>query len=717
MFFQGTTQVGMANVSNGTAAIDAVLPAGASPLTAIYSDQGGGLNLGPSTSTGGLIYTIAGTGISGAGTSGGAATTAALAEPEGIAVDAAKNVVYIADTDNEVVRQVDLSTGDNTIIAGTLGQGGSSDTGTPTAAKLNSPMGLALDSKGDLFIADTFNDRILELSPGGQLQVVAGNGTAGFSGDNGQATAAALYDPMAVAVDTAKNVLYIADTHSPSTTTATDNGGRVRAVDLTTGVITTVAGTGVGGYNGDNIAATAAQVYNPRGVAVDNAGHLFISDTFNDRIRQVDLATGKISTIAGTGQTGLVGDNGPGTSANVFDPSGLAFGNGNLYIADTDNNAVRSLNLAGGTITTVVGTGAFPTPNNNKFPTWTGNVASAAVKLGSPWAVTTTSSGNLFVASKDSEQVDQIPLNVPVAKAVLTITANNGTAQYGSPIATPGFTATGFVNGEGPSVLSGSPSITVGAQQGSSVGTYPVTISQGTLAASNYTFNFMPGSFTITPAPLTLTANTLSRLVGMPNPTLTFTASGFVNSDTAANLTTQPTLTTTATTSSATGDYAITISGATSPNYTITFVPGTLHVLPTTGIVQPTSAPLIQPEQVRVGRRIITVASLVLPLNTSLLMDLSAAGNAGNYTVTTVPRFNPRTGRQIGRPRVFRLRAFNFNPNTGGLVIVPTQSIRQPVLLTIRGQGSTPIQLIVSSSGVQAFTPPPIVIPPRRGRR
>ena len=178
------------------------------------------------------------------------------------------------------------------------------------------------------------------------ITTVAGNGTYGYSGDNGPATAAELEDPR-LAVD-AYGDLFIADS----------GDDRIREVDLSTGVITTVAGNGTYGYGGDNGQATAAELGDPAGLAVDAYGDLFIADAGTERIREVDLATGVITTIAGNGTYGYAGDNGPATAAELFGPGALAVdGAGHLFIADTENSRVREVDLSTGVITTVVGNG------------------------------------------------------------------------------------------------------------------------------------------------------------------------------------------------------------------------------------------------------------------------------------------------------------------------------------------------------------------------
>ena len=246
----------------------------------------------------GVITTVAGTGTKGYSGDGGQATSAQLYYPEGIAVDGQGNV-YIADEYNHRIRKV-TPDGIITTVAGTGTLGYSGDGGQATSAQLNYPYGVAVDGQGNVYIADDDNNRIRKVTTDGIITTVAGTGTAGDTGDGGQATSAQIYDPYAVAVDAQGN-LYIGE----------DSGHRVRKVSG--GVITTVAGTGTKGFSGDGGQATSAQLYYPDGVAVDAAGNLYIADEYNHRIRKV--SGGIITTVAGTGTEGFSGDGGPAISA------------------------------------------------------------------------------------------------------------------------------------------------------------------------------------------------------------------------------------------------------------------------------------------------------------------------------------------------------------------------------------------------------------------
>ncbi|MBU2009421.1 MAG: hypothetical protein KJ624_06275, partial [Chloroflexi bacterium] len=279
----------------------------------------------------GTITTLAGTGTAGFGGDGGPAAAAQLNNPVGVALDSGN--LYIADRSNHRVRRVDLATGIITTFAGTGVQGSGGDGSPATAAQFSNPMGVALGS-GSLYIAEYSGNRVRRVDLAtGTITRLAGGGAIPL-GDDGPATAAQLNAPSVPALDSGN--LYISDY----------GNNRVRRVDLATGAITTFAGTGVQGYGGDGGPATAAQLTTPRGLALDS-GYLYIGDRGNNRVRRVDLATGIITTVAGTGVAGFGGDGGQASAAQLNTPYGVGVDPGNqyLYIADTGNNRVRRVNL------------------------------------------------------------------------------------------------------------------------------------------------------------------------------------------------------------------------------------------------------------------------------------------------------------------------------------------------------------------------------------
>ena len=315
----------------------------------------------------------------------GPAIEARLAFPDDVAVDGS-GAVYIADRDNHRIRRVDAS-GTITTIAGTGERGYSGDGGPAVEARLNGPTGLAVDGSGAVYIADRDNHRIRRVDGAGTITTVAGNGGKGYSGDGGPAVRVSLNHPVGVAADGSGN-LYIADSDQ----------SRIHRVDGT-GTITTIAGTGEWGYSGDGGPATGARLASPIGVAVDGIGNLYISDAGNDRIRRVD-ASGTITTIAGTGESGYSGDGGPAAGATLYYPYGVAVDNtGNLYIADRDNHRIRRVD-ASGTLTTIAGTGESGYSGDGG--------PAAGAWLYYPYGVAVGVSGNLYIADRDNHRIRRV---------------------------------------------------------------------------------------------------------------------------------------------------------------------------------------------------------------------------------------------------------------------------------------------------------------------
>jgi DNA-binding beta-propeller fold protein YncE len=291
---------------------------------------------------------------------GGQASAASLYHPGGSAVDA-EGDVFIADSGDNVIREV-TPAGTIKRIAGTgiAGLGYAGPFGFPASlSSLDHPQNVAVNAQGDVYIADTYNNRVLKVTPSGQVTAVAGDGTAGYAGDGRLATFAELSEPTGVAVD-AKGNLYIADSAN----------NVIRRVDAGTRIITTVAGDyaadkadgGLGGFSGDGGPATSAQLNVPQGVAVDGAGDLFIADTFNNAIREVTPA-GVITTVVNaSAQPGGESNGAAATASKLNTPYGVAIdpSTGGLYIADTSNSKIAEVTGLAQSGTASSDTGAGP---------------------------------------------------------------------------------------------------------------------------------------------------------------------------------------------------------------------------------------------------------------------------------------------------------------------------------------------------------------------
>ena len=344
-----------------------------------------------------FISTIAGDEVASFSGDGGPASKASLNFLTGICLDSSGNL-YIADTLNRRIRKV--SGGNINTIAGNGILSYSGDGGPAGSAQLNTPQSVAVDSSGNVYIADTVNNVVRKINTSGVITTFAGNGTAGFGGDGGPPGSAQLNGPEGVAVDSSGNV-YISDTHN----------ARVRKVSG--GAINTVAGNGSPGYSGDNGPATSAQIEIPLGLAVDSAGNLYIADFVNNVVRKV--SGGTITTVAGTGLVGQGGDGVPATTSALNGPTGVAVdSNGNLYISDANNNVVRE--VSGGTIRTIAG---------NHVPGYSGDGGPAtAAMLANPGGIAVDASGNVYIADGSSVIRKLYPTGF------ITTIAGNGTQGY-----------------------------------------------------------------------------------------------------------------------------------------------------------------------------------------------------------------------------------------------------------------------------------------------
>jgi hypothetical protein len=336
--------------------------------------SGTGTGAVPPGQPGGTITTVAGSGLGFSG-DGGPATAAKMRQLWDVAVDDVGNL-YIADVGNDCVWKVTAATGIITIIAGNGTSGFSGDDGAATVAQLDSPGGVAVDGSGNVYIADRYNHRIRKVTAAtGIITTFAGNGTSGSGGDDGPATAAQLREPFGVILDGSGNV-YIADLVN----------NRIRKVTAATGIMTTIVGSGL---------------YYPSGVVVDSVGNIYIADRNNHRVRKVTAATGVMTTIAGTGTSGFSGDGAAATGAQLYYPAKVAVdGAGNVYVADTNNHRIRKVTAATGIITTVAGTGTSGFSGD-------GGIATAA-QVRFPYGVTLDGAGNMYIADSDNYRIRKV---------------------------------------------------------------------------------------------------------------------------------------------------------------------------------------------------------------------------------------------------------------------------------------------------------------------
>ncbi|MBI4907469.1 MAG: hypothetical protein HY820_27840 [Acidobacteria bacterium] len=347
--------------------------------------------------TDGVIHTVAGNGVRGLSGDGGPASNASLGEPYGLAMDEGGNL-YIGELFNCRVRRVSPS-GIITTVAGTSCGGYSRDGGPATGAMLTAA-GIAVDSNGNLYVADR-DTRIRKVATNGIITTVAGNGVSGYGGDGGAATSAMLRVPWNVAVDLAGNVYFTDD-------------GNLRVRKVSSGIITTAAGTGGPSYSGDGGPATKAQL-SVAGVAVSSGGDLFVADSANYRVRRVSPA-GVISTFAGSGNCCALGDGGPATNAWLSAPSGVALDSvGTVYIADTFNDRIRA--VSGGTIRTIAGNGVAGHSGD-------GGPATGA-SLYRPVGIAVDSNRNVYIAEIIGHRIRKVTSN-----GIISTVAGTGIYGY-----------------------------------------------------------------------------------------------------------------------------------------------------------------------------------------------------------------------------------------------------------------------------------------------
>lgn len=384
-------------------------------------------------SSAGNISTVAGDGAVYYAGDGGAPQNAIMHNPSSVAYSSSG--LYIADTNNQRVRQITAS-GTITTVAGNGTPGFAGDNGAPASAELFYPSAVTVDASGFLYIADRGNQRVRKVI-NGVISTVAGNGTTGYSGDGGQAVSATLNQPMGLVVDSAGDIFI------------SDFGNAVVRKVAPSGVITTVAGTGTPGYAGDGGQAIAAQLNGPMGLALDSAGNLYIADSANSVVRIVTPG-GAISTFAGNGTLGYSGDGGPAASASLSTPVGLAIdSNGNLYISDSGANVVRMVTPAQ-LIVTIAGTGAVGYSGD-------GGPAKQAT-FNNATGIGLDVEGDVYVADSGNNAIRLLQLVSPVPG---TGQLANAASNVIGAVA-PGEAVTLFGSGVGPTTLSQSSPTAVG---------------------------------------------------------------------------------------------------------------------------------------------------------------------------------------------------------------------------------------------------------------
>lgn len=332
------------------------------------------------------IDTVAGTGEQGYAGDGGPASHSLMDNPFHVELDWSERLLFIADCFNYCVRKVDLQNGVITTVAGTGQPGHSGDNGPAIEARIEEPYAIQVDENGDLYVLQRFSPAVRKVDARtGVITTVAGDGTVGSRGDGGPATLAQMREPNDCALDGVGGLL-ITDIQDQ----------RVRRLDLKTGVISTFAGTGEKVHNGDGGPAVEAGILGARAVCVDGQGNAYICEREGNRVRKVD-ATGFITTVAGTGERGYSGDGGPAMRATFNGPKALRCDPyGNVLVVDTENHAIRKIDVLDGTVSTVAGGRQGPGGDGGD-PTLAG--------LARPHGVVSDANGGFYIADSENHRV------------------------------------------------------------------------------------------------------------------------------------------------------------------------------------------------------------------------------------------------------------------------------------------------------------------------
>lgn len=638
----------------------------------------------------GIISTVIGDGTPGDSGDGGLANLAQL-YPSSIAIDV-NNDLYVCDMLNSKVRKVTLSTSAISTVAGNGQKGFWGDNAAARDSWLLYPFGMATDPAGNLFVGDNWNNRVRKIDvASGAIVTVAGNYQGGayymfkFGGDGGLATQALIGNPADVALDDNGN-LYISDAENH----------RIRKVDAVTGIITTIAGADPPGplnygFGGDGGPAISAYLAAPSGLAYAS-GNLYVADTWNSRIRKIDLTTGIISTVAGdgsffnaksvpypydvvvdansdlyvtqpdfsrvvkidpsgtvftkagNGSTGFSGDGGLAINAELNYPMGLCLDSfGNLYITDQGNNRVRKIDT-NGIISTLVGNGlpydigdgssvinaaiyspsGIASDNNGNLYVTTGNSLVRKISRIDPTVLFTspvsgsygdllmltsnkggstgtvvysvtngtgsgTISGNVlsctgagtvtvkaYVEADENFNAGTATQTIMIAKAVLNATPNDSRRLYGASNPPLTLTYSGFKGSDAPAQIDSPPIATPMATNTSDAGIYTITAAGG--QDNNYSFAYSNGTLTVDKAPLQVIADNKSRVYGEANPSLSLTYLGFLGSDDASVIDSSPRISTLANATFDAGTYAINVEEGFDNNYYFIYSAGSLTI-------------------------------------------------------------------------------------------------------------------------------------------
>jgi len=338
-----------------------------------------------------IITTAVGTGERGFGGDGGSAARARLNGPFDVGFDREGNL-YFSDTFNHCIRRVDARDGIITTCAGCGEPGYSGDGGPATRARFNEPYGIAVDKMGNVYVADRHNHCVRRVDgASGIVTTFAGNGSSGFSGDDGAASRAGMIEPNGLALDPEQRRLFITD--------VADH--RVRVVDLASEMIWTFAGTGEAEHSGDGDPATAAGVHGARAVKVAADGTVYILERQGSTLRAVEPHTGIITTVAGTGDRAYGGDDGPALAATFNAPKELAIDReGNLLIVDTENHLIRRIDIHTRTVTAIAG-------NGRQGGGGDGGPALAA-SLDRPHGAAVASDGSIYIGDTNNHRIRKV---------------------------------------------------------------------------------------------------------------------------------------------------------------------------------------------------------------------------------------------------------------------------------------------------------------------